>query len=130
MLGAVGRDPVTGRVIQRSVTFYGSAAEVEHYRAEIATEYARRRGAVRAAPMLTIGELLERWLAADHPRRVTTSDGYRSNASYRAADRELAGVRGGHTDTSPGAHVVGAVVGRGHDAPRDCRPVRRALAPP
>jgi integrase len=90
---AVGSDPVTGRVIQRSVTFYGGAAEAERYRAELAAEYANRRGAARAAPMLTVGELLERWLVADHPWRPTTWAGYRSNASYLAADRDLAGMR-------------------------------------
>jgi hypothetical protein len=90
---AVGSDPVTGRVIQRSVTFYGAAAEAEQYRAELAGEYALRRGAARAAPMLTVGELLERWLAADHSWRPSTWAGYQSNASYLTADRDLAGMR-------------------------------------
>jgi hypothetical protein len=68
----VGSDPVTGRVVERSVTFYGAAAEAEQYRGgwPPSTRIAvAQRG---AAPMLTIGELLECWLAADHP---VASDG-------------------------------------------------------
>lgn len=91
--GAAGSDPVTGRVIQRSVTFHGTAVEAEQYRAERAAEYAVRRAATRAAPMLTVGELLERWLAADHPWSPTTWDGYRSNSRSLAADCELARTR-------------------------------------
>ena len=90
---AAGSDALTGRVIQRSVTFHGTAVEAEQYRAELAAEYAVRRAAARAAPMLSVGELLERWQAADHPWRPTTWDGYRSNARHLAADHELARTR-------------------------------------
>jgi len=90
---APGTDPVTGRVIQRSVTFHGTAADAEAYQRDLADEYARRRTATRVAPLLTVGELLERWLLADHPWRPSTWQGYRSNARQLAADTELAGVR-------------------------------------
>src|SRR4051794_40356181 len=63
---AAGRDVLTGRTLQRSVTFYGTATEAEVYRAELAEEYAQRRTVTRTAPMLTVAELLDRWLAADH----------------------------------------------------------------
>lgn len=73
-----GHRPVTGRVIQRSVTFHGSAADAEEYRRDLADEYARRT-VIRAAPLLTVGELLERWPLADHPWRPSTWQGYRSS---------------------------------------------------
>lgn len=90
---AAGTDPVTGRVIQRSITFHGTAVDAETYRQELAAEYARRRVATRAAPLLTVGELVERWLLADHPWRPSTWVGYRSVARQLANDAELAGVR-------------------------------------
>jgi hypothetical protein len=41
---AIVVDPVTGRTVQRSVMFHGSAADAETYRADLAEEYAARRG--------------------------------------------------------------------------------------
>jgi integrase len=90
---AAGVDPVTGRVMQRSLTFHGSGRAAEQYRHELAVEYQKRRAATRAAPMLTVAELLERWLVADHRWRPSTWIGYRSNARHLAADRELARAR-------------------------------------
>ncbi|HZQ28157.1 MAG TPA: hypothetical protein VFA94_10710 [Acidimicrobiales bacterium] len=52
---------MTGRTLQRSVTFHGSAEDANEYRWQLAGEYAERRGVTRAAPMLTTAELLERW---------------------------------------------------------------------
>ncbi|MGV8830324.1 MAG: hypothetical protein ACWA6U_18660, partial [Breznakibacter sp.] len=40
---AAGTDPVTGRTIQRSVTFHGDAADAEHTRRELTAEYTARR---------------------------------------------------------------------------------------
>src|SRR5918994_1227425 len=90
---AAGTDPVTGRVIQRSITFRGTATDAETYRRELADEYARRRAATRAAPLLTVGELLERWLLGDHPWRPSTWIGYRSTARQLVSDEQLARVR-------------------------------------
>jgi len=90
---AAGSDPVTGRTIQRSVTFSGSRDEAELYRFELAAEYAARRSVARAAPMLAVGELLERWLLADHPWRPSTWVGYRANARSLCRDRVLARAR-------------------------------------
>jgi hypothetical protein len=64
---AAGTAVVTGRTLQRSVTFRDSASEAELYRHEPAAEYTARRSATGAAPMLTVAELFERWLLADHP---------------------------------------------------------------
>ena len=87
---AAGTDAVTGRTMQRSVTLRGSATEAERYRAELAGVYAARRSVTRAAPMLTVSELLERWLVADHPWKPSTQVGYASNAGLITADRTLA----------------------------------------
>jgi hypothetical protein len=90
---AAGTDPVTGRSLQRSVTFRGSASEAELYRVELAEEYAARRSGTRAAPMLTVAELFERWLIADHPWKPSRQVGYASNARLVTADRKLAATR-------------------------------------
>jgi integrase len=90
---AAGTDAMTGRTLQRSITFHGSAAEAETYRLELAAEYAARRSVARAAPMLTVGELFERWLAADHPWKPSTRMGYASNARLIAGDRQLVQTR-------------------------------------
>lgn len=87
---AAGTDPVTGRTLQRSVTFYGSAVDADVYRSQLALEYAERRAVTRAAPMLTTAELLERWLAADHAWKPSTWVGYRHNARHLAGDGVLA----------------------------------------
>jgi integrase len=83
---AAGNDPVTGRTLQRSVTFHGSDADAELYRVELAAEYAARRSIARAAPMLTVGELLNRWSQADHSWKPSTRVGYASNVKYLLAD--------------------------------------------
>ena len=90
---AVGADPVTGRTLQRSVTFRGSAADADGYRGQLAEEYARRRAVTRAAPFLTVAELVERWLLADHSWKPSTLVGYRSNGRFLATDTHLAGAR-------------------------------------
>lgn len=84
---AAGTDPVTGRTIQRSVTFHGTEADADTYRVELAGEYAARRSVARAAPLLTVGELLDRWLAADHPWKPSTWSSHRSNARFLIADK-------------------------------------------
>lgn len=83
---AAGTDPVTGRTVQRSVTFHGTASDAETYRAELAAEYAARRSVARAAPLLTLGELLGRWMLADHPWKPSTQVGYASNVRFLSAD--------------------------------------------
>ena len=88
-----GTDPVTGRTIQRSVTFRGSAGEAERYRRDLAAEYIARRSVTQAAPMLTVAELFDCWLLADHPWKPSTAIGYASNARLIAGDRKLAATR-------------------------------------
>ena len=50
---AAGTDPVTGRTLQRSVTFPGPELDALAYRRELATEYVERRSVAKAAPMLS-----------------------------------------------------------------------------
>ena len=74
------------------MTFDGTEADAETYRVELAGEYAARRSVARAAPLLTVGELLERWVAADHPWKPSTWTSHRSNARFLIADK-LASIR-------------------------------------
>ena len=90
---ATGSDPVTGRTTYRSVTFNGSGLDARRYATELAAEYRARRSVAAAAPMLTVEELLELWLAADHPWKSSTYVGYRSNAKALRADAVLASTR-------------------------------------
>ena len=90
---AVGTDPVTGRTLQRSVMYRGDAADAEAYRRQLADEYALRRAASRAAPLLSVEGLLGRWLAGDHPWKPSTVVGYRSAARGLIQDRRLADTR-------------------------------------
>lgn len=83
---AAGTDPVTGRTWQRSVTFHGDEAAADGYQRDLADQYRARRSVARAAPHLTVGELLERWLEADHPWRPSTRIGYRSNVRLLRAE--------------------------------------------
>jgi len=89
---AVGVDPVSGRTVQRSFWFHGSADDAEERRRELAAQFAEYRSIRRAAPFLTVGELLERWLAAQHDWRPSTWTSARSNAKALTADA-IAGRR-------------------------------------
>ena len=89
---AVGVDPVSGRTVQRSFPFHGPRSEAEARRRELAAEFARYRALRRAAPFLTVGELLERWLAAHHDWKPATWTSARSNAKALSAD-PIAGRR-------------------------------------
>ncbi len=84
---AVGVDPVSGRTVQRSFVFYGDVGQAEARRQELAAEWAERRSIRRAAPFLTVGELLERWLGAHHDWRPATWISARSNVKALRADR-------------------------------------------
>jgi integrase len=83
---AVGVDPVSGRTVQRSFAFHGGAEEAQLRRKELAAEWAERRAIRRAAPFLSVGELLERWLNAHHDWRPATWIGARSNVKALRAD--------------------------------------------
>lgn len=83
---AVGVDPVSGRTVQRSFWYHGTQEGAEERRSELAAEFAGCRGARRAAPFLTVGDLLERWLAAHHDWRPSTWSSARSNVKALSTD--------------------------------------------
>lgn len=83
---AAGVDPTTGRTVQRSYSFHGDHDGAEARCAELAAEHAARRVLVRAAPFLTVGALIDRWIAAHHDWTPSTWSSYRSNARALAAD--------------------------------------------
>src|ERR1019366_3394567 len=83
---AVGVDPVSGRTIQRSSWFHGTPEDAEERRSELASQFAEYRAVRRAAPFLTVGELLEQWLAAHHDWRPSTWSSARSNVRALSAD--------------------------------------------
>jgi integrase len=83
---AVGVDPVSGRTVQRSFSFHGDAEDAALRRKELAAEWAERRAVRRAAPFLTVGELLERWLSAHHDWRPATWISARSNVKILSTD--------------------------------------------
>ena len=83
---SVGVDPVSGRTVQRSFSFHGSVEDAELWRKELAAEWAEQRAVRRAAPFLTVGDLLERWLCAHHDWRPATWIGARSNVKALRAD--------------------------------------------
>jgi hypothetical protein len=78
---AVGFDPVSGRTVQRSIWFHGVAADAELRRRELAAQFAEYRSIRRASPFLTVGELLERWLSAQHDWRPATWSSARAIAA-------------------------------------------------
>lgn len=82
---AVGVDPVSGRTVQRSFWFHGALEDAEKRRRELTAQFAEYRSIRRAAPFLTVGELLERWLAVQHDWRPSTWPG-RSNVKALSAD--------------------------------------------
>lgn len=86
---AVATDLVTGRTVQRSFTFRGDRTAAQIWCHELAEEYACRRAAHREAPFLTVGELLARWIDAEHDWKPSTVSGYRSNVRGLGRDELL-----------------------------------------
>ena len=82
----MGVDPVSGRTVQRSFWFHGALDDAEERRRELAAQFAEYRSIRRAAPFLTVGELLERWVCAQHDWRPSTWVGVRSNVKALSAD--------------------------------------------
>jgi hypothetical protein len=74
------------------VLVHGALEDAEERRRELATQFAEYRSIRRAAPFLTVGELLERWLCAQHDWRPSTWPGVRSNVKALSAD-PIAGRR-------------------------------------
>jgi integrase len=83
---AVGVDPVSGRTVQRSFWYHGTQDGAEELRSELADHFAGYRAVRRAAPLLTVGDLLELWLAAHHDWRPSTWNSARSNVKALSTD--------------------------------------------
>jgi hypothetical protein len=77
---AVGVDPVSGRTVQRSFAFHGTTEDAEVRRRELAARFAEYRSLRRAAPFITVGQLLERWASAHHDWRPATRTSHASVA--------------------------------------------------
>jgi integrase len=63
---ALGPDLISGRTAVRSLTVHGDRMAAELARARWAAQAALVRSTRRARPGITVGELLEVWLAAEH----------------------------------------------------------------
>jgi hypothetical protein len=83
---SLGPDAVSGRSVYRSVTVHGDLAQAEHRRALLAAQAAHLRRA-RVVPVATVGELLRRWLSAEHDWKPSTWRGYRDTARRLSAGR-------------------------------------------
>jgi hypothetical protein len=83
---ALGPDLVSGRSAVRSLTVHGDRPAAEEARARWAAQAALIRSTRRARPGITLGELLEVWLAAEPAWRPSTLAGYRSTVAYLVGD--------------------------------------------
>jgi hypothetical protein len=82
----VGTDPVSGQVVQRSVTVRGNLAIAEQQRALLAAQ-AQQLRARGQRPLRTVGDLLEVWLTAEHDWKPSTWQGYRQAARLSTDSR-------------------------------------------
>ncbi len=85
----VGRDAVTRRVRQRSVTVRGDRVAADRVRAELVSAAAlslRTVPVLPAAQVISVGELMAAWVVAEHGWRPSTVVGSRSIVRTLAAD--------------------------------------------
>jgi integrase len=90
----VGRDPVTHRSQQRSVTVRGDQVAANRVRAELVCAAAMSLHAsprLPSARLIRIGELMSAWVVAEHEWRPSTVAGNRSIVRTLATDPLLAG---------------------------------------
>lgn len=87
----VGREPATGRSVQRSFTVRGDAEHAEARRRELVADYAVDLSVLHASG-LAVGELLTRWFAAGHAWKPSTRIVYDCDLRALRAD-PLAVVR-------------------------------------
>ena len=82
---SVGVDPVSGRSISRSVTVVGELADARRRQEELAAQATALRLS-QQQPLRTVGELLERWMSAEHDWKPSTWSGYRLAVRRLSAD--------------------------------------------
>lgn len=83
---ALGPDPVSGRSRVRSITVRGDESAAAIARSRWAAEATLVRARGHARPAVTLAELLDEWLDADHRWRPSTLAGYRSTAGFLIRD--------------------------------------------
>lgn len=81
----VGRDPTTGRSVQRSFTVRGDAEHAEARRRELVVDFGVDLSMLHASG-LTVGELLTRWFAAGHAWKPSTRIVYDCDVRALRAD--------------------------------------------
>lgn len=105
----VGRDPVTRRARQRSVTVHGDRVAADRVRAELVGAIAL---SLRTVPMLpsarliSVGQLMAAWVVADHRWRPSTVVGNRSIVRTLASDPLLACRVATLSSTAKRAHLA------------------------
>ncbi len=82
----VGKDPLTGKRLQRSETFHGGYRDAVRRRAQLVAE---SQQAKRATSGATVGDLLEAWLARCEERRAAGDLSANTIASYQYQQRRL-----------------------------------------
>jgi integrase len=100
----VGRDPRTGRSVQRSFTVRGDTEHAEARRRELVADYGIDLTMLHASG-LTVGELLTRWYAAGHAWKPSTRIGYDSDVRAVCAD-PIASLRLCSLDTAAMSRVT------------------------
>jgi integrase len=101
----VGRNPATGRSVQRSFTVRGDAEHAEARRRELVTDYGVDLSVLHASGM-TVGELLTRWFAAGHVWKPSTRIVYDSDVRALRSD-PIASVRLCSLDPAVMHRVIG-----------------------
>lgn len=76
---SLGPHALSGQSVYRSITVHGDLAQAEHRRAVLAAQAEQLRR-TPVTPVSTVGELLNRWLTAEHCWKPSTWRGYRETA--------------------------------------------------
>jgi integrase len=101
----VGRDPLTGRSVQRSFTVRGDAEHAERRRSELVADYGIDLSVLHASG-ITVGELLTRWFGAGHVWKPSTRIVYDCDVRALCAD-PIAVVRLCSLDSAAMHRVIG-----------------------
>lgn len=101
----VGRDPLSGRSVQRSFTVRGDVAHAERRRRELVADYGIDTSILHASGV-TVGELLTRWFAAGHAWKPSTRIVYDCDVRALCAD-PIAVVRLCSLDSAAMHRVIG-----------------------
>jgi hypothetical protein len=88
----VANDPHSGRSVQRSFTVHGDAESAQDHRRDLVERFAVDKSALYCAGVRwSVGELLVRFVEAEHQWKPATWSSHRSVLRFLAAD-QLAGL--------------------------------------